>query len=47
LIEVSLLTSLEKDWVNEYHAEVWKKVSPLLSNDTRALGWLKRATAPI
>ncbi|PFH45881.1 hypothetical protein AMATHDRAFT_70981 [Amanita thiersii Skay4041] len=42
LVDVSLLTADEKKWLNEYHAETWEKVSPLLQNDQRALQWLKR-----
>lgn len=47
LVDVSLLTPAERKWINEYHAEVWEKVSPSLKNDTRALEWLKRETAAI
>ncbi|EAU82877.1 aminopeptidase P [Coprinopsis cinerea okayama7 len=47
LIDASLLTEPEKKWVNDYHQEVWQKVSPLLQNDKRALEWLKRETTPI
>ncbi|TFK22171.1 putative Xaa-Pro aminopeptidase P [Coprinopsis marcescibilis] len=47
LIDVSLLTGPERKWVNDYHQETWDKVSPLLSNDSRALEWLKRECAPI
>ncbi|KAJ2913800.1 hypothetical protein MD484_g6609, partial [Candolleomyces efflorescens] len=47
LVDVSLLTEQEKSWLNEYHQETWEKVSPLLKNDLRALGWLKRECEPI
>ncbi|KAJ3526017.1 hypothetical protein NMY22_g10335 [Coprinellus aureogranulatus] len=47
LVDVSLLTEPEKKWLNDYHKEVWEKISPLLQNDTRALEWLKRETAAI
>lgn len=47
LVDVSLLTEPEKKWLNDYHKEVWEKISPLLKNDTRALEWLKRETAAI
>ncbi|KAK7683444.1 hypothetical protein QCA50_013276 [Cerrena zonata] len=42
LIDVSLLSAAETSWLNSYHAEVFKKVSPLLKNDARALAWLER-----
>ncbi|KAH6887859.1 putative Xaa-Pro aminopeptidase P [Coprinopsis sp. MPI-PUGE-AT-0042] len=47
LIDVSLLTMPEKKWINEYHREIWDKVSPLLTEDKRALEWLKRETREI
>ncbi|KDQ60006.1 hypothetical protein JAAARDRAFT_711428 [Jaapia argillacea MUCL 33604] len=47
LIDTELLTAQEKTWLNNYHAETWEKVSPLLQNDTRALEWLKRECAPL
>jgi Xaa-Pro aminopeptidase len=46
-VDASLLTEPEKKWLNDYHQEVWEKISPLLKNDTRALDWLKRETAAI
>ncbi|KAF9457926.1 putative Xaa-Pro aminopeptidase P [Collybia nuda] len=47
LIDTSLLTEPERTWLNEYHAETWSKVSPLLQNDQRALQWLKRECSPL
>jgi len=47
LVDVTLLSEAEKIWLNEYHAETWKKVSPLLTLDSRALEWLKRECAPL
>lgn len=47
LVDISLLTELEKKWLNDYHKEVWEKISPLLKNDSRALEWLKRETAAV
>lgn len=42
LIDASLLTQDEKDWINNYHDEVLAKVAPLLTHDPRALAWLKK-----
>ena len=39
LIDRELLTEQERQWINEYHAEVYKRVSPLLSEEEAA--WLK------
>jgi Xaa-Pro aminopeptidase len=45
LIEPSLLTAAERDWLNAYHADVVKIVGPQLSGDD--LAWLKGKCAPI
>jgi len=47
LIEVSLIDAAEREWLNSYHQEVLEKVSPLLTNDARALAWLKRECSPL
>jgi len=45
LIDVSLMTVQELDWLDAYHEEVWDKISPLVEGKT--LSWLTEATAPI
>lgn len=47
LVDTSLLNDEEKKWLNDYHVEVWEKVSPFLQHDKRALDWLKRETSPL
>ncbi|EXJ79787.1 xaa-Pro aminopeptidase [Capronia epimyces CBS 606.96] len=47
LIDPSLLDPEERDWLNEYHKEVWAKTSGFFTNDERTTKWLKRETAPI
>ncbi|KAK1222258.1 hypothetical protein PQX77_014891 [Marasmius sp. AFHP31] len=47
LIDTKLLTTEEIQWVNDYHKEVWEKVSPLLAGDDRALKWLEKECQPI
>ncbi|MBV4457508.1 aminopeptidase P family protein [Pseudomonas sp. COR58] len=44
-LEPSLLTEDEKQWFNAYHAQVRKRLSPLL--DGAALAWLNTRTAAI
>ncbi|MCE0493591.1 aminopeptidase P family protein [Vibrio salinus] len=44
-IDITLLTTDEKRWLNAYHQQVWLDVSPLLSEKER--NWLKNATATI
>jgi Xaa-Pro aminopeptidase len=45
LIDVSLLTDAERAWLDAYHADVRKRLSPRLDKTTRR--WLAEATAPI
>jgi len=45
LIDISLMTKEELNWVNHYHQQVRDKISPLLSDEVK--GWLKQATAHI
>ncbi len=44
-IEVDMLTVDEKIWLNLYHKEVYKRISPFL--DEREKEWLKEATAEV
>ena len=44
-IKPSLLTKAEKDWLNDYHELVYKKISRTLSKPER--DWLKELCAPI
>lgn len=39
LIDFELLTEQERQWINDYHAEVYRRVSPLLSAEEAE--WLK------
>ncbi|KAL2612171.1 hypothetical protein R1flu_023863 [Riccia fluitans] len=45
LLELSLMSDAEITWMNEYHAQVWEKVSPLVEGEAR--NWLHRNTRPI
>lgn len=45
LIEASMLSKPELDWLNAYHARVWQEISPLIDAETKA--WLKDATKAI
>jgi Xaa-Pro aminopeptidase len=45
LIEIPLLDKKEIDWLNNYHAEVYEKISPFLNEDERL--WLKEKTEPL
>lgn len=45
LIDLSLLSGAEFDWLNDYHSQVWDKVSPLLDGSARQ--WLWDNTRPL
>eukprot|EP01116_Phalansterium_solitarium_P006262 TRINITY_DN18570_c0_g1_i1.p1 TRINITY_DN18570_c0_g1~~TRINITY_DN18570_c0_g1_i1.p1 ORF type:complete len:643 (+),score=156.21 TRINITY_DN18570_c0_g1_i1:116-1930(+) len=45
LIDVSMLTAAQIDWIDAYHRDCLAKVAPLLSG--RALDYLKRCTQPL
>lgn len=47
LLDLSLLTSDEKQWINSYHEEVFEKLRPYLKKDELALEYLRRETKPI
>lgn len=46
LIDVSLLTPGEKNWLNEYHQEVVAKTKHFFEGDELTMSWLKRETQP-
>eukprot|EP00475_Leptophrys_vorax_P015832 TRINITY_DN22200_c0_g3_i2.p1 TRINITY_DN22200_c0_g3~~TRINITY_DN22200_c0_g3_i2.p1 ORF type:complete len:216 (-),score=3.56 TRINITY_DN22200_c0_g3_i2:39-599(-) len=45
LIDASLLSPSEVDWVNSYHRRCREELSPLLQGDD--LAWLQQATEPL
>lgn len=47
LIDTTLLSVEEIEFLNAYHHEIWTKVSPLLEKDPLARKWLERETQPI
>jgi len=44
-LDISLLTQQEKDWLNNYHREVYEKLSPYLNQEEQ--NWLKQETSAI
>ncbi|KAJ4987464.1 xaa-pro aminopeptidase [Stagonosporopsis vannaccii] len=46
LVDISLLTEDEKQFINAYHQEVFDKTSEYFKKDALTLEWLKRETAP-
>lgn len=45
LIDTSLLTIDERQWLNDYHARVWHELGDAVPPEDR--GWLEQATQPI
>eukprot|EP01018_Ginkgo_biloba_P032583 Gb_05542 [translate_table: standard] len=45
LLDLSLLSAGEIEWLNDYHSKVWEKVSPLVDSKTRE--WLWKNTRPV
>jgi Xaa-Pro aminopeptidase len=43
LIDLTLMTSEELDWLDSYHAEIWDKVGGRLEDGTDAKVWLEEA----
>ncbi|CAN0432581.1 unnamed protein product, partial [Ectocarpus fasciculatus] len=47
LIDVSLLTTQEREWLDDYHATVLATLGPLLKDNTEAFAYLVRETRPL
>lgn len=47
LIDKSLLSTFDVQFINAYHQRVWETLSPRLQDDQDALDWLKKATSPL
>lgn len=47
LIDASLLTPREREWLNVYHAQVLETTRSYFDDDERALRWVERETKPI
>ncbi|KAK3717767.1 hypothetical protein LTR37_005538 [Vermiconidia calcicola] len=46
LIDTSMLTERERDWLNTYHKEVLEKTGGFFKDDQRTREWLERECAP-
>lgn len=47
LIDVSLLTTQEREWLDDYHATVLATLGPLLKDNAEAFAYLVRETRPL
>ena len=46
MIDVSLLSHKETQWLNDYHKETLEKTGPFFKDDQRTMKWLERECAP-
>ena len=46
MIDTNLLTSEEKQWLNDYNADVFAKTKDYFTSDELTTAWLKRETQP-
>jgi Xaa-Pro aminopeptidase len=46
LTDVSLLSSEEKLWLNDYHSKVYERTKGYFTQDQRTMKWLERECAP-
>lgn len=47
MVDAALMTSAEVAWLDSYHAQVWREISPRLEGSPRALEWLRANTRPL
>lgn len=47
LIDKSLLTRKQINWIDTYNCQTRKLLEPLVAHDQRALAWLRKETAPL
>ncbi|KAI9592579.1 peptidase M24, structural domain-containing protein, partial [Syncephalis fuscata] len=47
LIDINLISSEERQWVDHHHKQCFERVSPLLNKDGPGYAWLKRETTPL
>ncbi|MGB1361524.1 MAG: M24 family metallopeptidase [Alphaproteobacteria bacterium] len=47
MVNVEMLSSEEIDWLNNYHTQVWEKISPLLKDEPEVYNWLMQACEPV
>lgn len=45
LIDTAMLAASERQWLNDYHATVYRQIAPLLDPETAS--WLQQACAPL
>lgn len=47
LIDESLMTRREIQWLNDYHADIYAKTKEFFKAGSRTMKWLERETKPI
>ena len=47
LVDMSIMSPAELDWIDAYHARVWETISEHVSAESGARDWLRKMTAPV
>ncbi|KAF2861914.1 peptidase M24 [Piedraia hortae CBS 480.64] len=47
LVDLSMLTKPEREWIDAYHEEILNKLRPFFSKDERTMKWLERECKPL
>jgi Xaa-Pro aminopeptidase len=47
MMKTSLMSAVERKWVDDYHVECYEKVAPMLADNPAVLEWLKTNTQPL
>lgn len=47
LIDIKMLTTDEKDWINQYHSNIWELYHEKFEKKSWEWNWLKRETSPL
>jgi Xaa-Pro aminopeptidase len=46
LIDASLLTDMEKNWLNHYNKDIWNKTNGYFQDDKLTMAWLEKEIQP-
>mmetsp|Transcript_45213 Transcript_45213/g.72717 ORF Transcript_45213/g.72717 Transcript_45213/m.72717 type:complete len:80 (-) Transcript_45213:198-437(-) len=47
MINTKLLSKQEVAWINEFHAECYRRIEPRLRDEPEVLKWFGEATSPL
>jgi Xaa-Pro aminopeptidase len=47
LITSTLLSEVERNWIDDYHADIYEKTKGFFADDPLTMTWLERETKPL